>query len=222
MNLSSGTLTGVSHDVTLEFPAVAGIAGGLFTAEDIVGGKASIGGVLQGTPDMFFVYELAETAPDWIRLLATGGVISPSDQFDIPVKLYGNATPGDTAYVIISTNDPALPVTSVEVIRTMVVGINEQKAVPVTFAISQNYPNPFNPTTSIKYQLPQTSDVRLLIYNVLGQQVRTLVNGTIEAGYHSVVWDGRNDAGEGVASGVYIYRFEAAEFTRTMKLMLLK
>jgi len=171
---------------------------------------------------MFFVYELAESAPDWITVMASGGTIAPSDQFDIPVKIYGNATPGDTAYVIISTNDPSLPVTSVEVIRTMVTGIEGQTALPTTFAISQNYPNPFNPTTSIKYQLPQTSDVRLLIYNVLGQKVRTLVNSQIEAGYHSVIWDGRNDEGNAVASGVYIYRFEADKFTRTMKLMLLK
>jgi flagellar hook assembly protein FlgD len=108
------------------------------------------------------------------------------------------------------------------VIRTLVTGLEGHTALPTTFAISQNYPNPFNPTTSIKYQLPQTSDVRLLIYNVLGQKVRTLVNNQIEAGYHSVIWDGRNDEGNAVASGVYIYRFEAGKFTRTMKLMLLK
>jgi hypothetical protein len=224
LNLNTLTLTGVSHDVLADFPqaGTAAIAGGLFVADGIVPGKASIGGILQGTPDIFFVYELTETAPDWIKVLVTGGSISPSDQFDIPLKIYGNTTPGDTAYVVIYTNDPALPVTNVQVIRTMVTGIEGQHALPSTFDISQNYPNPFNPTTSIKYQLPQVSDVKLLIYNVLGQKVRTLVNDRIEAGYHSVIWDGRNDEGRAVSSGVYIYRFEAGNFTRTMKLMLLK
>ena len=222
INIATGTLTGVSHDVTLEFPAVSGIAGGLFTAEGIVPGKASIGGVLQGTPDMFFVYELTETAPDWIKVLVTGGSIAPMDQFDIPVRIYQNNTPGDTAYVIINTNDPALPVTSILVIRTMVTGLGDLNALPTTYEVSQNYPNPFNPSTTIKYQLPEISNVKLVIYNVLGQKVRTLLSDRIEAGYHSVVWDGRNDEGRAVASGIYIYKFEAGNFNRTMKLMILK
>ncbi len=222
LNIASGNLTGVSHDVAQDFPASLGIAGGLFTTENFIGGMASIGGILQGTPDMFFVYELTETAPDWIRVLVRSGVISPYDQFDIPIRIFGNSTLGDTAYVIISTNDPALPLSSVEVIRTMVVGIDGQYAVPNTYDVSQNYPNPFNPSTTIKYQLPEINDVKLVIYNVLGQKVRTLVSDRMEAGYHSVVWDGCNDEGRAVASGVYIYRFEAGDFNRTMKLMLLK
>jgi flagellar hook assembly protein FlgD len=62
----------------------------------------------------------------------------------------------------------------------------------------------------------------LMIYNVLGQRVRTLVNARVEAGYHQVVWDGLNEQGSAVASGVYIYRFEAGDYQKTMKLMLLK
>ena len=222
LNIASGTLTGVSYDVAQDFPASVGIAGGLFTTETFIGGVASIGGVLQGTPDMFFVYELTETAPDWIKVLVTGGSIAPMDQFDIPVRIYQNNTPGDTAYVIINTNDPALPVTSILVIRTMVTGLGDLNALPTTYEVSQNYPNPFNPSTTIKYQLPEISNVKLVIYNVLGQKVRTLLSDRIEAGYHSVVWDGRNDEGRAVASGIYIYKFEAGNFNRTMKLMMLK
>jgi hypothetical protein len=155
-------------------------------------------------------------------LLANGGTIAPGDQFDLPVRVYGIQATEDTAYVNIMTNDPALPLASVEVIRDLMTGLGDLEALPTTYDIAQNYPNPFNPTTTIKYQLPQVSDVKLVIYNVLGQKVRTLVNNRIEAGYHSVVWDGRNELGSAVASGIYIYRFEAGDFQKTMKLMLLK
>ena len=222
INIATGTLTGVSHDVTLEFPAVSGIAGGLFTAEGIVPGKASIGGVLQGTPDMFFVYELTEASPPWIKLLMTSGVVAPGDNTDLPIRIYGMSAISDTAFVVIQTNDPTLPVANIEIHKTMVSGLDGLAQLPTTFDISQNYPNPFNPLTTIKYQLPMLSEVKLVIYNVLGQKVRTLLNKQMEAGYHSVIWDGRNDEGRAVASGIYIYRFEAGDFQKTMKLMLLK
>jgi hypothetical protein len=223
VDIASGTATGVSHDVLLELgPNASAIAGGLWVGDGVVSGFASIGGCLQGTPDVFFVYELAVTAPPWISLLANSGSIAPGDQYDLPVRIYGVPSDEDTAYVNIMTNDPALPMASVEVIRDLLTGIGEMETLPTTYAIAQNYPNPFNPTTTIKYQLPQVSDVQLVIYNVLGQKVRTLVNNRMEAGYHSVVWDGRNELGSSVASGIYIYRFEAGDFQKTMKLILLK
>lgn len=99
-------------------------------------------------------------------------------------------------------------------------------ATPDHFAIIQNYPNPFNPTTRIKYQLPQSSHVTLSIHNILGQQVRTLINSPMEAGYHSVEWDGRNDAGAQVGSGIYIYRFSAGNsgqgYLKVQKMILMK
>jgi hypothetical protein len=98
----------------------------------------------------------------------------------------------------------------------------ENLSIPQTFDISQNYPNPFNPTTNIKYQLPEATDVNLVIYNILGQKVRTLVNNRINAGFHTVEWDTRNDAGVKISTGVYIYRFQAADFVRTKKMILIK
>jgi len=208
--------------VTLDFPTSAGIAGGLWVGEGVVAGTASIGGVLQGTPDNFFVYELAVTAAEWIKLLANSGSISHGDQFDLPVRVYGVPSDEDTAYVVIQTNDPSLPVADVLVTRGLLTGIGDLETLPTTYDIAQNYPNPFNPTTTIKYQLPHVTDVKLVIYNVLGQRVRTLVNNRMEAGYHSLVWDGLNQQGSTVASGVYIYHFQAGDFQKTMKLMLLK
>jgi len=102
------------------------------------------------------------------------------------------------------------------------VGIGDAPQLPTDFAVSLNYPNPFNPATTISYQLPQAADVKLAIYNVLGQQVRTLVSGQMPAGYHRAVWDGRNEAGVQVGSGVYIYIFEAGEFKQVRKMILMK
>ncbi len=79
---------------------------------------------------------------------------------------------------------------------------------PDKFQLLQNYPNPFNPVTRIEYHLPQAADVKLIIYNVNGHTVRELVNGTISAGYHKVIWDGKNAEGMAVASGIYFYRIE--------------
>ncbi len=80
--------------------------------------------------------------------------------------------------------------------------------IPLGFALFENYPNPFNPETTIEYQLPQSAEVMLTIYDVQGHEVRRLVHGTKSAGYHSVQWDSRNELGKFVASGIYLYRIE--------------
>jgi len=96
------------------------------------------------------------------------------------------------------------------------------KEIPTEFSISQNYPNPFNPTTSIKYAIPQDARVSLVVYDMLGQVVKTLVDQEQEAGYYTVRWDGTNDFGSKVSSGIYIYRIIAGKYTSTMKMNLLK
>jgi hypothetical protein len=93
---------------------------------------------------------------------------------------------------------------------------------PRIFAAAQNYPNPFNSSTTIEYILPQEASVYITIYNILGQPVRTLVNTLNPAGHHEITWDGRNDAGELVTSGVYFYRFIADDFHTIRKMLLLK
>jgi len=94
--------------------------------------------------------------------------------------------------------------------------------VPRTFALHQNYPNPFNAATVIKYDLPRASDVRIDVYNVLGQRVVTLVDGQQNAGFHEIVWNSTNEDGGTVASGVYFYRIQAEDFTQSKKMVLLK
>ena len=93
---------------------------------------------------------------------------------------------------------------------------------PTDFELMPNYPNPFNPETSIGFAVPTGSRVELTIYNVLGQVVTELVNDEYPAGYHRVSWNGRDDAGRAMASGVYLYRLSAAGKVLTRKMMLLK
>ena len=95
-------------------------------------------------------------------------------------------------------------------------------AAPKTFALDQNYPNPFNPTTQIRYQLPQAVQVSLVIYNMLGQKVRELINAQQPAGYHTAIWDGRDSAGRTLPTGVYHYRLQAGSFTMTKKMLMAK
>ena len=94
--------------------------------------------------------------------------------------------------------------------------------IPLTFGLEQNYPNPFNPSTTINFALPKSADVSLKVYDVLGREVWTLVSERLNAGYQQVVWDGRSALGAQVASGMYIYRITAGEFTSTKKMMMLK
>jgi hypothetical protein len=100
--------------------------------------------------------------------------------------------------------------------------VYSRDAVPGRFALHQNSPNPFNPTTSVKYDMASAGDVNIAVFNVLGQEVKELVNGYSEAGSHEVIWDGKNTYGEQVASGIYFYRIETEQFNETKKMILLK
>jgi hypothetical protein len=97
-----------------------------------------------------------------------------------------------------------------------------QPSLPATFTLSQNYPNPFNATTEINFSLARAGDVRLTIYNLLGQEVKTLVNGRISAGEHRVTWDGSDNNGSICATGLYLYRLETSESIANRKMLLLK
>ena len=100
--------------------------------------------------------------------------------------------------------------------------IADLKPLPDSYGLSQNMPNPFNPSTNISYQLPEAGRVGLVIYNLLGQEVRVLSNETLEAGYYTVTWDGTDQMGRQVASGIYLYRLQAGRFVDSNRMMLLK
>lgn len=100
--------------------------------------------------------------------------------------------------------------------------VNTDLHTNIQFKLLGNYPNPFNPSTVITYQIPASREVTLKIYNLLGQEIRTLVQGKPRAGIHQVVWDGRNDAGSPVSAGIYLYRLQSGTYQSTKKMTLVK
>lgn len=100
--------------------------------------------------------------------------------------------------------------------------IGDLKPLPDEYTLHQNMPNPFNPSTTIGYQLPEAGMVRLAIYNLLGQEVRTLVDERKDAGSFTAAWDGADALGRRVASGVYLYRIQAGGFSASKRMLLLK
>lgn len=93
---------------------------------------------------------------------------------------------------------------------------------PTEFELLQNYPNPFNPTTTIQYNLPENTEVTIRIFNAAGQVIRTLSQGEQQPGVYKLDWDGKNDQGNWVASGIYYYQIQAADFKGTKKMLLVK
>lgn len=91
-----------------------------------------------------------------------------------------------------------------------------------TFELSPNYPNPFNPTTTVDFRIPKTVDVKLEVYNILGQRVTTLVNKAMQPGSYRVTWNGRNWQGHAVSSGIYILHLQAGDFVKNRRMLLLK
>ncbi|MCB0278696.1 MAG: T9SS type A sorting domain-containing protein, partial [Calditrichaeota bacterium] len=95
--------------------------------------------------------------------------------------------------------------------------------VPNDYALKQNYPNPFNPSTTIQYDLANDGHVRILIYNILGQRIRELINENQLAGSNKrTIWDGRDQSGKSVASGVYIYQITSREYFASKRMLLIK
>lgn len=95
--------------------------------------------------------------------------------------------------------------------------VGDGNGIPNNFELKQNHPNPYNPSTNIRFELPQTSDVQLTIYNTIGQEVSTLLNKKMTAGTHSLTFDA-----SGLPSGVYIYQLKTEEFSRSRKMLLVK
>jgi len=120
-----------------------------------------------------------------------------------------------------STAYKLCPLYASDIVYTQV-SIDDNGATPNEFALYHNYPNPFNPETQIRFSLRTDSPVRLVIYDVLGRQVRTLVNNEFTSGTHILTWDGKNDKHQMVGSGAYFYRIKAGNFVDYKKMMLIR
>jgi hypothetical protein len=107
-------------------------------------------------------------------------------------------------------------------LTSLTLKIQNGEEIPIEFALGQNYPNPFNPTTKMTVAVPKAAMVEIVVYNILGQKVRTLVNEVKPAGYHTIEWNGKSDVGSIVPSGVYFMRMVSGSFTKVNKLLMLK
>jgi hypothetical protein len=165
--------------------------------------------------------------PRWLTLSVSGGSLDPGETALIEATSdAANLAPGEHRLdIVVRGNDPATPSVAVPVILVVtsgdLTGIDPE-AGPARFELYANHPNPFNPTTTIAYDLPRPTKVRLVIYDVSGRKIRDLVDANEPPGHRTVVWDARNASNEPVSSGVYFYRLIAGDFVRTRKMVLLK
>lgn len=154
-----------------------------------------------------------------IDLKANGLDLSDGAFISLPIAMTGEASSGaDVALTDVMISGPggiSIPVRDE--------GSNlKLEVLPMAYALHQNYPNPFNPITEIRFDLPESSPVTLTVYNIMGQEVRTLVTEDLKAGFHSVSWNGLNDLGAPVSTGMYFYTISAGTYTSTKKMVLLK
>jgi len=127
-----------------------------------------------------------------------------------------------TFYVQASDEEYTVSDTGEFILSREALGIDDEVGIPDVFALHQNYPNPFNPITTLRYDLPEQATVNIIIYDMLGREIKTLVNTTQNAGFKSVIWNATNDYGKPVSAGVYLYKIQAGEFVQTKKMVLLK
>jgi hypothetical protein len=173
-----------------------------------------------GFPEVHWVMNVNGTSgPSLVSVSPSSGTLAPGESDEVTVTVDATeAELGTYAFeLIVSTNDPATPSLTVD-LTVIVDGVSsEDGAVPTAFSLSQNYPNPFASRTVIEYGLPEPSRVRVDVYDAVGRHVATLVDGEQGAGYHEARWDA-----SGVAAGVYLYRIQAGEHTRTLKMVVVQ
>ena len=107
-------------------------------------------------------------------------------------------------------------------VGTGLTGLGIEGAMVNSFALDANYPNPFNPTTNISYSIPEFGEISLIVFDALGKEVKTLVTGEIAPGAYNAVWNGTDNNGNEVSTGMYFYKLTSGEFTQTRKMMFVK
>ena len=191
----------------------------------------SIGQKFESEPVVIFGVNISENLELIKKFIAAFGIDFPvlmdSDQVVIDDYLqYRSTSPFPLDYIIDQQGKVAYhnteydPRRMTEIITNLLnpVSVDEDISItPFSFQLEQNYPNPFNPVTTISYLLPSTSEVLLIVYNLLGEEIARLVDGIQSTGFHQITWDA-----SGVSSGIYFYRIQAGGFTQTRKMLLLK
>jgi hypothetical protein len=191
-----------------------------YDADEFVFGEAKLAERLKGFEVQFSNNE-TEGVYTVVVLNLKGGMITSGNGavLSIPISAVGDKFDGEGEISLLSVDFERDVATDVDA------GTLSPKAIlPKAFALSQNYPNPFNPSTTIAFDIPEDKEafVRLKVYNIRGQLVRTLVNETMVEGSHKIEWDGKDNNGRYVSSGVYFYRIQTGEFSKTRKMVILK
>jgi hypothetical protein len=218
----TGSYTGVVFYAIDHSGGDDAIAGGMCFTTDWEPMLGVVFGLVQDSPDMVQGYEITPHT-QWLTVDPMAGILAPAENVDltITVDFSGSDIVPDTTYegtITIFNNSSETPEIPVTVACSPHTGVDDDASdLPREFSLFQNYPNPFNPFTEIKFGLPRHSDVRIEIFNILGQKVITLFEGLLPAGYHSVRWNGSNSS-----SGVYYYRIDAGSFRDIKKMTLLK
>jgi hypothetical protein len=172
--------------------------------------------------------KLKATLPkDTLGNVIGSGTLSHSDSVAVNGKL--NVVAGIWNYYFVS-NDRSLGVHNTKYAVGLLyrslgwtpLSVKQIDGFPKEYALNQNYPNPFNPSTTIRFSIPQETKVKLVVYDMTGAVVKTILNDALSAGNKEATWDGTNSNGAKVATGMYIYRLEAGNFTATKKMLLLK
>ena len=128
---------------------------------------------------------------------------------------------GLTDCIVIRYDYPSFTNYVYEIYSTGTTGLNDDSS-PAEFQLIQNYPNPFNPSTTIQFSLSESQPVTIIVYDILGNKIKTLVNEFKESGNHEIIWDGTNDSGSRQSTGVYFYQLKSGSATSVKKMMLLK
>ena len=172
-------------------------------------------------PSMFSAW-VTSGGPIFASLVDSIGTTGDSVQINTdPTGLAPGTYYNDVHFGVSGITEPGVMVVRFNILDSLG-GTNGSGPEDVAQVSLGNYPNPFNPETNISFSIPQATRVTLSIYNILGQKVRSLIDQEYSAGEHTVVWDGSNDHGGKVASGVYLYRIQAGEISVTRKMMMLK
>ena len=126
--------------------------------------------------------------------------------------------------LVIYSNDPNNPEYEVQLLGSGYEPTGTGTELPLITEVKQNYPNPFNPETTISFSISEVNGeaVKLEIYNIRGQLIKSIINERIDAGYHNVIWNGENNIGQKVASGIYFYKFKAGDYQKIRKMLLIK
>jgi hypothetical protein len=199
------------------------MTGLLVTAQDadslapdsiLLGGVSLFNNIAVGPMEQMFNFNFSLGIPGGgtgpVAFTIDSGKVGPVGDF-----VYTNTTGFNTAPMFSG------PITvNVELEPGSAVGDNP--ALAYTYSLNQNYPNPFNPVTRINYSLARKGDVSIAVYNILGQQVKMLVDGEVEAGPNFVEWQGDDESGSTVASGIYFYKMVTDEYVETRKMVLMR